>query len=229
MGVQGARRCARCPSRLLRPQFLAQRLRSDRPAVGEQQADQQQPLPAPTRIEYRARDETSAAVGILQQFVPNATDGWTWTLRELTRLPTTDPGGEMAPEARSSLDAARRYSMERVQFDRPIAGFQLTQAKLAAMATELQLGQLLALHLGRRKDTVGLRPEQVSVGKYNNVTKALEICRTARTILGANGVSGEWPVMRHANNLESVLTYEGTVEMHTLVIGQALTGESAFR
>ena len=131
--------------------------------------------------------------------------------------------------ARSSLDAARRYSMERVQFGRPIAGFQLTQAKLADMAVELQLGRLLALHLGRRKDTVGLRPEQVSVGKYNNVSKAIGICRTARTILGANGVSGEWPVMRHANNLESVLTYEGTVEMHTLVIGQALTGEAAFR
>jgi glutaryl-CoA dehydrogenase len=131
--------------------------------------------------------------------------------------------------ARSSLEAARRYSMERIQFGRPIAGFQLTQAKLANMATELQLGRLLALHLGRRKDTVGLRPEQVSVGKYNNITKSIEICRTARTILGANGVSGEYPVMRHANNLESVLTYEGTVEMHTLVIGQALTGESAFR
>ncbi len=131
--------------------------------------------------------------------------------------------------ARSSLEAARRYAMERIQFGRPIAGFQLTQAKLAHMSTELQLGQLLALHLGRRKDAVGLRPEQVSVGKYNNITKAIEICRTARTILGANGVSGEYPVMRHANNLESVLTYEGTVEMHTLVIGQTLTGESAFR
>ncbi|MGL5851118.1 MAG: acyl-CoA dehydrogenase family protein [Phycicoccus sp.] len=131
--------------------------------------------------------------------------------------------------ARASLEAARRYSLERHQFGRPIAGFQLTQAKLAQMATEVQLGQLLALHLGRRKDAGGLRPEQVSMGKYNNVTKAIEICRTARTILGANGVSGEWPVMRHANNLESVLTYEGTVEMHTLVIGQALTGEPAFR
>ncbi|MGL5866855.1 MAG: acyl-CoA dehydrogenase family protein [Dermatophilaceae bacterium] len=131
--------------------------------------------------------------------------------------------------ARSSLEAARRYSVERHQFGRPIAGFQLTQAKLAQMGTELQLGQLLAVHLGRRKDAVGLGPEQVSVGKYNNVTKAIEICRLARTILGANGVSGEWPVMRHANNLESVLTYEGTVEMHTLVIGQALTGVPAFR
>ncbi|GGL36525.1 acyl-CoA dehydrogenase family protein [Phycicoccus endophyticus] len=131
--------------------------------------------------------------------------------------------------ARSSLEVARRYSCERVQFGRPIGAFQLTQAKLARMSTELQLGRLLALHLGRRKDAVGLRPEQVSVGKYNNVTKALEICRTARTVLGASGISGELPVMRHANNLESVLTYEGTVEMHTLVIGQALTGEPAFR
>ncbi|MFV0462821.1 MAG: acyl-CoA dehydrogenase family protein [Nostocoides sp.] len=131
--------------------------------------------------------------------------------------------------ARSSLEVARRYAMERTQFDRPLAGFQLTQAKLAQMSTELYLGQLLAVHLGRRKDAVGLLPEQVSVGKYNNVTKAIDICRTARTILGANGISGEFPVMRHANNLESVLTYEGTVEMHTLVIGQALTGVAAFR
>ena len=97
------------------------------------------------------------------------------------------------------------------------------------MAVELINVQLLALHLGRRKDEVGLRPDQVSLGKYNNVTKSLEICRTARTILGANGISGEFPVMRHANNLESVLTYEGTVEMHTLMIGQALTGISAYR
>lgn len=131
--------------------------------------------------------------------------------------------------ARSSLDAARRYSMERTQFGKPIAGFQLTQAKLAQMSTELQLGQLLALHLGRLKDDGGVRPEQISMGKYNNVAKSLEICRTARTILGANGISGEFPVMRHANNLESVLTYEGTMEMHALVIGQALTGVPAFR
>ncbi|OYN97095.1 glutaryl-CoA dehydrogenase [Propionibacteriaceae bacterium ES.041] len=131
--------------------------------------------------------------------------------------------------ARSCLEAALSYATERQQFGRPIAGFQLTQGKLAQMATELITGQLLALHLGRRKDTVGLRPEQVSVGKYNNVAKALEICRTARTILGANGISGEFPVMRHANNLESVLTYEGTTEMHALTIGAALTGVSAFR
>ena len=131
--------------------------------------------------------------------------------------------------ARTCLETARRYAIEREQFGKPLAGFQLTQAKLANMSTELQLGMLLALHLGRRKDEVGLRPEQVSVGKYNNITKAIEICRTARTILGANGISGEFPIMRHANNLESVLTYEGTVEMHTLVLGQALTGVPAFR
>jgi glutaryl-CoA dehydrogenase len=132
--------------------------------------------------------------------------------------------------ARSCLESARRYAADRTQFGRPIASFQLTQAKLAQMSVDLITGRLLALHLGRRKDAAGLlRPEQVSVGKYNNVTKALEICRTARTILGANGISNEYPVMRHANNLESVLTYEGTVEMHTLVIGQALTGHAAFR
>lgn len=131
--------------------------------------------------------------------------------------------------ARSALKSARTYSMERTQFGKPIAGFQLTQNKLAQMSVELTTGTLLALHLGRLKDLKGLRPDQVSVGKFNNVTKAIEICRTARTILGANGISMEYPVMRHANNLESVLTYEGTVEMHTLVIGQALTGQAAFR
>ena len=131
--------------------------------------------------------------------------------------------------ARTALETAVRYSQDRTQFGRPLAGFQLTQGKLAAMATELWKGQLLALHLGRLKDSVGLRPEQVSVGKYNNVKAALEICREARTILGANGISGEFPIMRHANNLESVLTYEGTVEMHALTIGRALTGVAAFR
>ncbi|GAA2734289.1 acyl-CoA dehydrogenase family protein [Pedococcus aerophilus] len=131
--------------------------------------------------------------------------------------------------ARSSLDTARRYSIERHQFGRPLAGFQLTQQKLADMALELVKGQLLALHLGRRKDAGTLRPEQVSLGKLNNIREALDICRTSRTILGANGISLEYPVIRHMNNLESVLTYEGTVEMHTLVIGQAMTGEQAFR
>ncbi|MGB3374991.1 MAG: acyl-CoA dehydrogenase family protein [Microbacterium sp.] len=131
--------------------------------------------------------------------------------------------------ARSSLEAARRYSIERVQFGKPIGAFQLTQQKLADMSLEYIKGYLLALHLGRRKDADLLRPEQVSIGKLNNVRESLEICRTARTILGANGISLEYPVIRHMNNLESVLTYEGTVEMHTLVLGQVLTGEAAFR
>ena len=131
--------------------------------------------------------------------------------------------------ARSSFEAALTYSKERVQFDAPIASFQLTQAKLAQMSLELNLGALLALHLGRRKDAGTLLPQQVSMGKLNSTTKAIEICRTARTILGANGISLEYPVIRHMNNLESVLTYEGTPEMHTLVMGQALTGHAAFR
>jgi glutaryl-CoA dehydrogenase len=131
--------------------------------------------------------------------------------------------------ARSSLDTARRYAIGREQFGRPIAGFQLTQQKLADMALELVKGQLLALHLGRRKDAGTLRPEQVSLGKLNNVRESLEICRTSRTILGANGISLEYPVIRHMNNLESVLTYEGTSEVHALVVGQALTGIDAFR
>ncbi|MDT0422746.1 acyl-CoA dehydrogenase family protein [Streptomyces evansiae] len=131
--------------------------------------------------------------------------------------------------ARSCFRTALSYAKEREQFGKPLAGFQLTQAKLADMAVELTNGTLLALHLGRRKDTVGLRPEQVSLGKLNNVNKALAIARTSRTILGANGISLEFPVMRHMANLESVLTYEGTAEMHTLMIGQALTGESALR
>ncbi|CAN5392199.1 acyl-CoA dehydrogenase family protein [soil metagenome] len=131
--------------------------------------------------------------------------------------------------ARSSFEAALEYAGQRVQFDRPISGFQLTQSKFAQMSIELTTGTLLALHLGRRKDAGTLRPEQVSLGKLNNVSKALEICRSARTILGANGISLEYPVIRHMNNLESVLTYEGTPEMHTLVVGQALTGQAAFR
>jgi glutaryl-CoA dehydrogenase len=131
--------------------------------------------------------------------------------------------------ARSAYETALEYAASRTQFGRPIAGFQLTQAKLAEMALELNKGLLLALHLGRRKDAGLLRPEQVSFGKLNNVRAALEICPTARTVLGANGISLEYPVIRHMNNLESVLTYEGTVEMHTLVVGHALTGLPAFR
>lgn len=131
--------------------------------------------------------------------------------------------------ARDCLETALSYAQSRNQFDRPIAGFQLTQQKLADMTLEYGKGFLLALHLGRAKDADGLLPEQVSLGKLNNVREAIGIARTARTILGASGITGEYPVMRHANNLESVLTYEGTSEMHTLMIGQALTGTAAFR
>ncbi|WFE38137.1 acyl-CoA dehydrogenase family protein [Micromonospora sp. WMMD998] len=130
--------------------------------------------------------------------------------------------------ARDCLETALEYATTRTQFGRPLAGFQLTQAKLADMAVEWNKGLLLALHLGRLADAGALRPEQVSVGKLNNVREALDIARQCRTILGANGVSGDYPVMRHANNLESVLTYEGTSEIHQLVIGQRLTGLSAF-
>jgi glutaryl-CoA dehydrogenase len=130
--------------------------------------------------------------------------------------------------ARECLHTALDYAGSREQFGRPIAGFQLTQAKLADCAVELQKGYLLALHLGRRADAHELRPEQVSVGKFNNVREALAIARQCRTILGANGISAEYPVMRHAANLETVLTYEGTSEIHQLIIGQQLTGLSAF-
>ena len=130
--------------------------------------------------------------------------------------------------ARACFACALEYSKTRVQWGRPIAGFQLTQEKLANMATELNKGTLLALHLGRMKDEGHLRPEHVSMGKLNNVREALEIARTARTILGASGITLEYPIIRHANNLESVLTYEGTSEIHTLILGQALSGERAF-
>ena len=130
--------------------------------------------------------------------------------------------------ARDCLETAIAYSVTREQFGKPIAAFQLTQAKLADMALELQKGYLLALHLAKLADAHQLRPEQVSVGKLNNVREAIAIARTCRTILGANGISLEYPVLRHANNLESVLTYEGTAEVHQLVIGQQLTGLAAF-
>ena len=131
--------------------------------------------------------------------------------------------------ARACLEAALDHAGSRVQFDRPIAGFQLTQAKLADMLLKYTHAQLLALRLGRLKQAGQLKPEQVSMGKLANVGSALEIARTARTILGGNGITDMFPVMRHMANLESVLTYEGTAEVHTLVIGQALTGEQAFR
>jgi glutaryl-CoA dehydrogenase len=127
--------------------------------------------------------------------------------------------------ARTALD----YSVTREQFGKPIAAFQLTQQKLADMSVELLKGYLLAIRLGRLKDDGVLQPEQVSAGKLNNVREALAIAREARTILGASGISLEYSVLRHANNLESVLTYEGTSEVHTLVLGQALTGISAYR
>jgi len=158
------------------------------------------------------------------------------------------PGAEGLKAALSCLDQARYgiawgalgaadacyqcaldYAKERVQFDRPIAAFQLQQEKLAWMATELTKGQLLALQLGRLKDRGQATAAQISMAKMSNVAAAREICARARTILGANGILGEYPVMRHMANLESVYTYEGTHDMHTLVVGQAVTGIPAFR
>jgi glutaryl-CoA dehydrogenase len=130
--------------------------------------------------------------------------------------------------ARSCFEIARDYAGTRVQFGKPIAGFQLTQKKLVDMAVEIEKAQLVALRLGRLKDGGRVRPEQVSLGKLNNVREALEIAREARSILGANGISSEYPVMRHANNLESVYTYEGTNEVHTLILGEVITGMRAF-
>ncbi len=131
--------------------------------------------------------------------------------------------------ARACFEAAVAYAGSREQFGRPIGGFQLTQGKLAWMASDLGRAQLLALHLGRLKEAGPLRPEQVSLGKMSNVRTAIDIARQARTILGANGVTLEYPAIRHANNLEAVLTYEGTEEIHMLAIGQAITGISAYR
>ena len=130
--------------------------------------------------------------------------------------------------ARTCYETALEYAKTRVQFHKPIAGFQLTQQKLVDMMLELQKGQLVALRLGRMKDEGTITPQHVSFGKLNNVREALKICREARTILGASGITLEYPVIRHMNNLESVLTYEGTSEIHTLILGQALTGIAAF-
>jgi glutaryl-CoA dehydrogenase len=131
--------------------------------------------------------------------------------------------------ARSCLEAAAEYARTREQFGQKIGGFQLTQSKLAWMLADLQRAQLLALHLGRLKEAGKITPQQVSLGKMSNVRTAIDIARQARTVLGANGVTLEYPVIRHANNLESVLTYEGTEEIHTLALGQAITGISAYR
>jgi glutaryl-CoA dehydrogenase len=131
--------------------------------------------------------------------------------------------------ARACFEAALDYSLARRQFDKPIASFQIQQQKLAMMALEVNRGALLALHLGRMKDEGRLAPEHVSMGKLANVNAALEVARAARQVLGANGVTLEYPVIRHMNNLESVVTYEGTADVHALVIGGALTGIQAFR
>jgi glutaryl-CoA dehydrogenase len=131
--------------------------------------------------------------------------------------------------ARACLEAALTYSKERVAFGRPIAATQIQQQKLATMALEVNRGTLLALHLGRMKDDGRLRPEHVSMGKLGNVNAALDVARTARQVLGANGITLEYPVIRHMNNLESVVTYEGTADVHALVVGEALTGINAFR
>jgi glutaryl-CoA dehydrogenase len=134
-----------------------------------------------------------------------------------------------AGAARACLEAALDYAKERTVFGKPIAGTQIQQTKLAQMALEVNRATLLALHLGRMKDAGALRPEHVSMGKLGNVNAALDVARTARQVLGANGITLEYPVIRHMNNLESVVTYEGTADVHALVIGGALTGISAFR
>ena len=131
--------------------------------------------------------------------------------------------------ARACFEAALAYSLEREAFGRPIAATQIQQSKLAAMAVEVNRGALLALHLGRMKDAGQLAPEHVSMGKLANVNAALEVARAARQVLGANGITLEYPVIRHMNNLESVVTYEGTADVHALVVGGALTGIDAFR
>jgi glutaryl-CoA dehydrogenase len=131
--------------------------------------------------------------------------------------------------ARACYEAALAYAGERTQFDMPISGFQLTQQKLVEMMVAIQRASLVSLHLGRRKDDGSLTPEQISFGKLDNVRQALDIARTARSILGANGITYEYPVFRHMANLESVFTYEGTNEIHTLILGNAITGRQAFK
>ncbi len=131
--------------------------------------------------------------------------------------------------ARDSYEEALKYSLERMQFDKPLAGYQLTQEKLVNMLLEIQKGTLLAIHTGRLKDAGTLDPVQISVGKLNNCREAIAICREARTILGGNGITLDYSPLRHANNLESVRTYEGTDEVHTLILGNHITGQPAFR
>ena len=130
--------------------------------------------------------------------------------------------------ARACYESALSYAGERTQFDRPIAGFQLTQQKLVDMMVAVNRGMLVSLHLGRMKDSGSLTPEQISFGKLDNVRNALETARTARSILGGNGITLEYPVFRHMANLETVFTYEGTNEIHTLILGNSITGLNAF-
>ena len=131
--------------------------------------------------------------------------------------------------ARDSYEQALAYSLERMQFDKPLAAYQITQQKLVGMLLEIQKGTLLAIHTGRLKDAGTLAPVQISVGKLNNVREAIKICRDARAILGGNGITLDYSPLRHANNLESVRTYEGTDEVHTLILGNHITGIPAFR
>ena len=131
--------------------------------------------------------------------------------------------------ARDSYEEALKYSLERMQFDKPLAAYQLTQEKLVNMLLEIQKGTMLAIHTGRLKDAGTLEPVQISVGKLNNCREAIAICREARTILGGNGITLDYSPLRHANNLESVRTYEGTDEVHTLILGNHITGQPAFR
>ena len=131
--------------------------------------------------------------------------------------------------ARDSYLTALAYAGERMQFDKPLSGYQLTQQKLVDMALEINKGTLLALHLGRLKDAGTLKPHQISIGKLNNTREAIAICREARTVLGGNGITLDYSPLRHANNLESVRTYEGTDEVHTLIVGNHITGVAAFR
>lgn len=131
--------------------------------------------------------------------------------------------------ARDSYEAVLAYSQERLQFDKPLAAYQITQEKLVNMLLEIQKGTLLAIHTGRLKDAGTLEPVQISVGKLNNCREAIQICRDARAILGGNGITLDYSPLRHANNLESVRTYEGTDEVHTLILGNHVTGIPAFR
>src|SRR5262249_2525336 len=131
--------------------------------------------------------------------------------------------------AMACYHTALDYAIGRVQFDRPIAGFQLQQAKFADMLTEITKAQLLCLQLGRLKDQGNATPAQISLAKRNNIDMAINVARASRTILGANGISGDYPIMRHMNNLESVYTYEGTHDIHTLILGAEITGIQAFK